>query len=1082
MAVAAPQPDALTKGFTTPPPAAKPYTWWHWMNGNITREGITADLEAMKRAGVGGATIFSISEAIPPGPVKILSPQWFSMIKFAASEANRLGLELTIHNCPGWSGSGGPWVTPANAMQMVTSSETQVTGPTRFESSLPQPETRQGLFREISVLAFPTPSNNFRLSNLRQKAGYEASRNIEPAQGPEAPTASTLDRSKVINLTPQFHDGKLAWEVPAGNWTILRLGYTPIGVTNHPAPPDGTGLEVDKLSKSALDTHWNGMMQPVLNELGSLAGKSLSGSLIDSYEVGGQNWTSEFATEFQKRRGYDITPYLPIFTGRVVGTTAQSERFLWDVRRTIADLMDENYYGHFSELCHRSGLKSLAEPYSDGPFEDLTAGGTVDIPMGEFWVSGWFTQTCKLAASVGHVYGQPIIGAESFTADPGGGKWTNDPYSLKAIGDQAFCNGINRFIFHRYAMQPWLNRFPGMTMGQWGIHFERTNTLWDSQSAWLQYIQRSQYLLQQGHFVADALAFTGSNPDSLSMPTGPPILFNTNPALPAGYDYDVCSSDGLVKRLSVKNGLLVTPGGTSYRVLILPPNETMQPATLRKIRDLMAAGAILVGAPPKHSPSLQNYPQCDAEIASLVAQIWGNCDGKTITSHSYGKGKVFWGVPLERVFASLKTLPDFSVPNSTTGVDYIHRRTANADIYFVSNQRRVARELECSFRVKGKVPELWHPDSGRMEDAPIYRETNEGTSVPLRFDAADSVFVVFRRTAKGAHLVASKQRNTSQSVAAQLAIVKAVYEGIDGGGSADVTDKVRSLVQDNALSFTANNAIFGDPAYMHVKRLRVDYMVDGKERTAAVDENQSLDISADSEPGKYPDYEWTTDANGNPQLVGWKAGNVQLQSSNGKTRSLNIPSVPAPTQIGASWTLSFPPNWGAPPQVTLPNLISWTQHSDPGVRYFSGTATYTKNFTLSPSSVDANKVISLDLGQVKNIARVKVNGRDLGTLWKPPFRVNLSGVAHAGINKLEVQVTNLWPNRLIGDEQLPPDVEWDGVHLKAWPQWLLDGKPSPTGRLTFTTWHHWTKDSPLLDSGLLGPVSLHVGNRIRVKP
>ncbi len=1073
---AAPTPDVLTQGFATPPNSAKPHTWWHWMDGNVTREGITADLEAMKSAGVGGAQIFNVSQDIPTGPVGFMSPQWKSLVKFAASEADRLGIELCMHNCAGWSSSGGPWNTPANSMLDVTTSETQVTGPAHFEQALPQPNTKLNFYRDISVLAFPTPGSDFRIAGIRQKAAYERGDNIEPAQGPDAPTGAAIDGKTIINLTPKFQAGKLTWEVPAGNWTIMRVGYTPTGETNHPAAADAIGLEVDKLSKSALDAHWNGMMQPVIDELGPLAGKSLNNSLIDSYEVGNQNWTPEFAAEFQKRRGYDITPYLPVFTGRVVGNTAISERFLWDVRRTVADLMDENYYGHFGELCHQHGLKFSTEPYGNGPFEDMTAGSTADIPMGEFWVGGAAAETCKLAASVGHVYGHPVIGAESFTASPGDDKWSTDPYALKALGDRIFCAGINRYIFHRYAMQPWLNRFPGMTMGQWGIHFERTNTLWGPQTAWLHYIARCQFLLQQGHFVADALYFTGDNA---------PVGQVGNPGLPKGYDYDGITGDGLLKRLSVKDGRLVTPDGTSYRVLILPPGQSMTLTTLRKVHDLVQAGATIVGPRPQRSPSLQNYPQCDTDVDALANQIWGDCDGQTITTHAFGKGRVFWGQPLEKVFASLNATPDFLSPTGNASVAEIHRSTGNADIYFVSNQRRSAKNIDCSFRVTGKVPELWHPDTGVMEDAPLYSEANGRTTVPLHFDPAGSVFVLFRRASKGTHFVAATVKpagQTAQKAKPKLVIVKAMYAAPDGGGGADVTDKVRALVDDNTLSITANNTLFGDPASMHVKQLRVDYTLDGQPHTITVDENESLDISPYEEPGQYPRYEWTTDARGRLQVVGWSAGPVQLQTSSGKTKAVNVPAQTSPIEMSGPWTLSFPPNWGAPPQVTLDNLISWPQHTDPGVRYFSGTATYSKSFTLPASALGPNKAISLDLGAVKNIARVKLNGHDLGVLWKPPFRADLSTFAQAGANQLEIEVTNLWANRLIGDEQLPPDVQWDGPHLRAWPQWFLDGKPSPTGRLTFTTWHHWTKDSPLLDSGLLGPVTLHFGTKINANP
>lgn len=1040
------------------------------MNGNVSRAGITADLEAMKRAGVGGAQIFTVSEGIPDGPVRFMSPQYKAMIKHAASEANRLGIELCLHNCAGWSSSGGPWNTPANAMQFVTNSEQKVTGPTRFEGGLPQPDTKLNYYRDIAILAFPTPAQGFVIPNLGAKAAYERGDNIEPATGPEAPPQAIVKKSAIVDLTARFQNGKLSWDVPAGNWTILRVGHTPTGKDNHPAPPEGTGPEVDKLSKTALDAHWNGMMQPLLDEIGPLAGKSINNALVDSYEVHSQNWTPLFRQEFARRRGYDIGPYLPLFTGRVVDSVANSERVLWDIRRTVADLMAENYFGHFAQLCHARGLKMSVEPYGDGPFEDLTAGGAADIPMGEFWINGAAAESVKLAASVGHVYGKPIVGAESFTAAPNEGKWQNDPRSMKALGDRMFSMGLNRVIFHRYAMQPWLNRFPGMTMGQWGIHFERTNTLWEPQTAWLRYLARCQFLLQQGRFVADALYFSGEN-----APVGMRV---GNPALPAGYDYDGCSADAITRLLSVRNGRLVTPSGMSYRVLILPPGQTMTPALLRKLRDLIRAGATVVGPRPSRSPSLQNFPASDAQVQVLAEEIWGNCDGETVTSHALGRGRVVWGQGLEQVLAAMQAPPDFSFADKNARLAYIHRAIPGGDAYFVSSQRGISQEAECAFRVSGRAPELWHPDSGKIEAAPLFRQANGRTFVTLRFEPAGSVFVLFRRPAPRRHLVWAQFSGPVAPLPAspKLEIQRALYEAIDGSGSSDVTAKVAAQVQDNSLSLVANNEAFGDPTPLHVKRLRVEYTLGGKAGTVTIPESGTLELGARIER-PFP-FEWSADGRGRSQVVAWQSGALQLRDSQNRTRRVNLPAVPPSQILDGPWQLRFPPNWGAPERVSLDKLASWTEHAEPGVRYFSGTATYSKDFDLSRSQLGAAQVLALDLGQVKNLARVRLNGVDLGVLWKPPFRADITRAARKGANRLEIEVTNGWPNRLIGDEQLPEDREWDGLRLKSWPQWVLEGKPSPTGRLTFTTWHHWTKDSPLLESGLLGPVTLRVGQKV----
>ena len=655
--VAAASIDPLQSGFLNPPDSARPQTWWHWMNGNITKAGITTDLEAMKQIGLGGATIVNVDCGIPRGPVAFMSPEWREDFKFAVQEANRLGLKLCVENCAGWSSSGGPWNTVTNAMQRLTSSETRAQGPAVFDAALPQPPVTLGFYRDIAVLAFKAPSVEADTASgpVPSAAKLEIKRAVYGADGGGSadvkarlvaliksgqksivadndelggdpafgqvkqlrveftlggqPGAATVDegetlvlptntgqmaktrsfgkssvdrtfvhppraiaaaseaipRDGVVDLTANLAaDGRLRWDVPPGSWIILRLGYTPTGVNNHPAPKEGTGLECDKLSKAALDAHWDGFMQKVLDDIGPLAGKALDSSLIDSYEVGGQDWTANFREEFQKRRGYDPLRFLPAFTRRVVDNPAVTERFLWDMRRTIADLFAENYFGHFAELCRQHGLLNAVEPYT-GPFESLQCGAPADVVMGEFWAGSRGNPTVKLAASIAHIYGKSIVGAESFTASAEAGRWLNDPYSLKTLGDLMFCQGLNRYIFHRYAMQPWTNRWPGMTMGPFGFHFERTETWWTQGKSWIEYISRCEFLLQQGRAVADAAYFTGES--------APVVMRVGNPALPAGYDYDAVNADVLLHGATVKHGRITLASGANYAVLILPPGE-----------------------------------------------------------------------------------------------------------------------------------------------------------------------------------------------------------------------------------------------------------------------------------------------------------------------------------------------------------------------------------------------------------------------------------------------------------------------------------------------------------------------------
>ena len=1068
-------PSTWERGFVSPPQSARPQTWWHWMNGNITREGITADLEAMQHVGLGGAEIFNVDQGIPKGPVDFLSPEWRRMTAFAISEAKRLRLELCIHNSSGWSSSGGPWITPELAMQQVVSSEQRVTGPVAFSAVLPQPPTRSGYYRDIAVIAVPAQpgASTPGIAGLRTKADYERADNQGPATTSTALPQTFVAPTREIVLTAKLApDGKLTWDVPAGDWTILRIGYTPTGAQNEPAVREGLGLECDKLSKHALDVHFAGMVQKVLDDSGPRVGNALTGVLIDSYEVGSQNWTPAFREEFRTRRGYDLLPFLPVLTGRVVDNPAVSERFLWDFRRTITDLFTENYYGHFAELCHERGLKFSTETYGNGPFDELADGGRADIPMAEFWVGGAALETVKLASSSGHTYGRNIIGAESFTAVPEHARWTNDPYSMKGLGDHVFSGGINRIIFHRYAMQPWVNRSPGMTMGPWGIHFERTNTWWNQGASWLQYLARCQYLLQQGTFVGDAAYYSGENA---------PIGINAgNPPLPPGYDYDGISRELLVNAMAVRNGRVTLPSGMSYSLLILPPSETMTPEVLRKVRQLVQAGATVYGARPLRSPSLQGYPNSDREVQALAGEVWGPVDGKKTGEHRLGKGRVLWGMPLSEVFAGRKVAPDFTAETAgakNSGVEYLHRSSGDADIYFVATQRSVAQKAVCSFRVSGRVPEIWHPDTGRIETAPLYSDHDGRTTVTLKLDPSGSAFVVFRRPDHGVdHPVAITRAGPARlgAPAPVLTIGSAAYEAVDGvGGSKDVTALLQGLVQEGMLSFPASNSeLGGDPAINHVKQLRIVYTLNGTAGTLTVGENAVVEIAAPFTVGRLPDYELRSGADGRGVIEASNPGTFTVTEASGRTHRAVVSEVAQPITLAGPWRLAFPPNLGAPAETILPELSSWTANDQSGIRYFSGTATYTKTVSIPADRIGAGKSLYLDLGHVKNLARVTVNGVDLGVFWKPPFRADISHAIHPGNNRVEIAVTNLWPNRLIGDAQLPDDAVWDGDHLHAWPQWLLDGKRSPTGHVAFATWKHWGKNDPLLPSGLLGPVRL----------
>lgn len=471
------------------------------------------------------------------------------------------------------------------------------------------------------------------------------------APTPAASDAAEIRRSSVIDLTAKMaKDGSLEWDAPPGKWTILRMGYALTGAKNRPSVPAGSGYEIDKLNAKYVDNYFHGYVDPIARSLGPLVGTELQYMTMDSWEAGMQNWTDDMIAEFQKRRGYDPTPYLPVLAGHVVESADVSDRFLWDFRRTLADMFADDFYGTMEKDLKQKGLGSYAEASGvalEIPEDTLLNKSNIDIPMAEFWVHALHPESMyyvdnRGAASAGHVYGKPIIASESFT---GGGY--ESPYMLKKIADYWFAQGINRLVFHTSAQQP-LDTKPGNTMV--GTHINRNITWAEQAKPFMTYVARTSFLLQQGHFVAD-LAYL--------LPEGAPSTMpfwgaGLEPAPPRGYDYDYVNTDVLLHRISVSDdGRLVLADGMSYRVLVLPDTQLMTPQVMHKIRKLVAAGATVVGERPLRSPSLLDYPNADKEVQALATDVWGDTDGVTKTQHSFGKGMLMWGLPLDEVLAKI---------------------------------------------------------------------------------------------------------------------------------------------------------------------------------------------------------------------------------------------------------------------------------------------------------------------------------------------------------------------------------------------------------------------------------------------
>ncbi len=1094
----------LEQGFAHPPDAARPQTYWFVMDGNFNREGITADLEAIKRVGLGGVLFMEVDVGIPKGPVKFMSPPWRELFKHANAEAARLGLEITMPASPGWTGSGGPWVKPEQSMQKLVYSETIVDGPRNVDAVLPQPPTIAGFYRDVAVQAFPTPAQAYRVEDIQEKALYQrghfsSERGVKQLLPMAAKYAALLPEQVVsskliVDLAGRLDaKGRLTWDVPAGNWTILRFGHTSTGANTRPAPQPGVGLECDKLDNAALKAHFDDFLGQLTSELGPLTGKSLVSLHIDSWEMGPQNWTARFPEEFQKRRGYSPLRFLPVMTGRVIDSLEISERFLWDVRQTVLELITENHSGYLAELARQRGMRLSIEPYDGTPCDDMTYGSRADVPMGEFWrdtFSTWFS--CAEASSIGHTYGKSIIQAEAYTSGSGE-RWLAHPATLKALGDWAFCEGINRFVFHRYAHQPWLDRFPGMTMGPYGIHYERTQTWWEQSTAWIQYLTRCQFLLQQGLFVAD-IAYL--NPEaSPHVFRQPPSAVRGTPPERLGYSFDSLTPEALLTRVSVKDGRLVLPDGMSYRILVLPKFQTMTPAVLRKIRDLVVTGATVVGPRPIKSPSLAGYPRCDEEVTQLADELWGNGEAPGgIVTRECGKGRVVASQAfVEKASAAADPKTTLSKAKwiwhkegnpavlAPVGTRYF-RRVIDIDAVKRIESARVAMTADNSFElsvngqpagsgdnfheiVERDIASLLKPGGNRLEVVAV----NDGDAP----NPAGLVGSISIRFADGTTLDVPTDATWESATARADAWRPAMELGPVGMGPwgfpskavmpADIYPDYRVLTE-----LLAKGGV--PPDFESERSLRYIHRRDGDADIYFVSNGQPATVTTNCTfrvSGKLPEiWDPVTGERRSAAAFTQSAGRIVVPLEFEPSGSLfvifrkstdvkqatgrNFPEFKQVQELTGPWRVGFAPRWGGPESVVFESLTDWTRRPEVGIRHYSGTAIYSKTFTGAGAR---DQRIHLDLGRVEVMAQVKVNGKDLGILWKPPYRVEITDALKQGENSLELRVVNLWPNRLIGDQSLPE-----------------------ANRFTSTTWNPFKKDSPLLPSGLLGPVTIQVAN------
>lgn len=1086
--------DSLYKNFIAPPDAAKPRVWWHWMNGNITKDGIRKDLEWMHSAGIGGFQNFDASLMTPQIVEKRLTymtPEWQDAFQFTTKLADSLHLEMAIAGSPGWSESGGPWVKPEDGMKKIVWNEVRVkggssnmkipqpsgvTGP--FQNTVKQPgfgETVDAsklptFYKDVAVIAFKLPETDKMISDLNVAVtssggnftlaqltdgdinttsllprdsvkGYawiqfaflqpqtikaitmvgggnpgifgmgadpkdsrtlEASDDgvnfkfvcyvppgailqqtiatpvttakyfrvtvknppqqfsalaamvgvdVKPVTPPgtdiaeivlhtatrinmfeekdafapatelyQKATPSTNDvvaTSDIIDVTNKLNaDGTLNWTAPSGEWKVVRFGYSLLGIDNHPASPEATGPEVDKLDSDAIKRYFTNYLDQYKSATGGLMGSKggLQYMITDSWEAGAQNWTANLPAEFQKRRGYSMIPWMPVLTGHVVKSAEASEQFLFDFRRTLCDLVAEYHYDGLTKILAERGMKRYTESHEAGRAmiaDGMEVKRSAAVPMSALWTPNPFinqndqtahTIDIRESASVAHIYGQNLVAAESLTAlGVPTGAWSYCPENLKPSADLELASGLNRFVIHTSVHQPVDDKIPGLGLGPFGQWFNRHETWAKEAKAWTAYLSRSSYMLQQGKFVADIVYYYGEDNNITA------LFGKKPPAIPEGYNYDYINADALVNLLSVKDGKLVTPSGMSYRVLVLDSNaKYMSLPVLRKINALVKAGATITGIKPSGTPSLSDD---ETEFKNIVNEVWGK-----------DNAKVFVNKTLSDVLKELNIAPDFTYTKSqpNTKLLYVHRKLPDGDIYWVNNRKDRTEDVEATFSAEGKVPQIWHPETGRTEEA-SYTIANGITKVKLRLQSNDAVFVIFREKA----ITAS-----------------------------------RTLPE------------------VHEKEMAT---------------------------------------------------------------------------ISGEWNIAFQSNRGAPASIKVNKLKSWTENADAGVKYFSGTASYTNTVNASADWFKKDAQLWIDLGDVKNLAEVIVNGKSLGIVWKKPFLVDVTNALKQGKNKIEIKVTNLWVNRLIGDKQ--PDV----VNKKM---------------ITYTTMAFYKADSPLLPSGLLGPVKV----------
>ncbi|MBW7988700.1 MAG: hypothetical protein FVQ84_01580 [Planctomycetes bacterium] len=1106
--------NPLVAGFLHPPKAAKPSAYWLWLNGYVNRDYLESELKQFSEKGIGGLCIFDMgargdTKAAPPAGPAYMSDEFIENIAYTLELASKFNLDVQLAACSSWD-LGGSWVQPRHASMGLFHTKIRLKGPVDYDKVLPfpklppnspkNPDGKPAFVKNIAVLAIPEANRqlahefifklprtdihhidhvilynaksdnpkrygklhlfakdfsvdvstdsfeeqsfveiirnrlkpntnpqrfnfepvearyvrlriyngyntNFNIVQLAEFEVYDTSgNNIAASKDIDRTKDSALiilsnsqrasdtkwnvdnlndgqktgangtwlsaglpplvieDRSRILDLTERINtEGKLTWKIPPGQWTVIRFVCANTGETLKVPSPNSDGLATDHFSHEATREFIQYLITRLKQKLGDLRPTALKQLYLPSYEVRGATWTPDFLEQFTKYCSYDMTPFLPALAGCLIEDQDTTSRFLYDYRKMLGDLLVDAYYRTASETANQAGLGIEAEaggpgpPVHQVPVDALKALGSIDEMRGEFWP--WRQERSQLwivkeTACAAHVYGHRRVHMEAFT---GFRHWQDGPFDLKPSADRAFCEGMNHIVWHTSSHQPPEAGKPGWVYGA-GSHLTPNLTWWPKAKPFIDYLSRCSFMLQQGLFVADVCYYYGDQGFNF-VPAK-----HIDPSLGYGYDYDVTNAEVILSRMSVKDGRFTLPDGMQYKLLVLPDRKDMTLNVLQKIKELVQAGGTVVGPKPTQSNGLTDYPASDQQVKQLADSLWGNCDGKNVLERRYGSGKIIWGRTLREILLSRRIGPDFHYTSETEAdLDFIHRRTPEADIYFICNRKMRREFVNAYFRVSAGVPELWLPDTGTILQQPVYEHTQEGIRVPLQLEPSGSLFVVFRKpVTTRPHLV-------------------------------------------------------------------------------------SLDLGINA----------TTVTEKKVRATAFENGSYKMKTYSGQTIKFEIDRIPSPLRLTGPWKVYFPAGWGAPDSATFADLKSWTEHENPGIRNFSGTANYKKNFRIPRHWFSKDRKIYLDLGNLWSLGEVSLNGHSLGILWKPPYRIEITKAARPGQNNLEIEITNTWANRLIGDTKLPPDQRYCRTNI------TYSGTPG-------IAW----KDIPLRPSGLLGPVQL----------